>query len=364
MSLVRRQTSVFDESSGLSLAAWKLVRWLYVRGARGGILGRSYAKLRAGRDYNADSLLLNILARSLRNGFTDSKAPVVVAHPTLVAVLRGKCSLSYQHGELVAPGESLVRGATRVFVPTEDVANRFIAAGYTKEQVIVSGLCIEPSLAKQADDAFHARVDRINRRGPLTGAFFSSGAEPPDHVDLLTRAARSTVDSGDKIILFCRPNGQFLKRAEQRLNDPAIECEIIDSTDFMPKDLPQVLIVTHNSRREETIFTSRLFPYFDYFAAPSHERSNWALGIGLPMFVIGPTIGPFSPLNRDMLLRSGVAEPIDRPLDAQQFGETLIHLRHLGRLTEMAINGWHKFSIDGFDKIADFLVKVCETDPA
>ena len=31
--------------------------------------------------------------------------------------------------------------------------------------------------------------------------------------------------------------------------------------------------------------TSALFDHFDFFMAPSHERTCWAFGLGLPMFI-------------------------------------------------------------------------------
>jgi hypothetical protein len=353
---------VFEVSTGVSLPAWKLVRWLYVRGAGRGIIGRTYGKLRSRRDYNKDSLVLSLLTRSIRRTYANEQNPIVVAHPTLVAALRGKDHLFYQHGELVAPHESLVRGAAAVFVPTQEVAEAFLSAGYNATEVIVTGLCIEPSLVKQADDAFQIRVDRINRREPLTGAFYSSGAEPRRHVDQLLAASGSAVESGGKVILFGRRDGRLIHRALRQFDRAHVDYALIDSTDFVSDIMPQVLIVSYDSRREETIFTSRLYPYFDYFVAPSHERSNWALGLGLPMFVVGPCIGPFAPLNRDIVRDHGVAEMLGEDIDSDRFGELLTHLRHTGRLTEMAINGWHKFSVDGFEKIAHFLVKACETD--
>ncbi len=351
---------MFEESVGPSLIGWKLARWLYSRGASGGLIGRLYRTLRAERNYNNPSLFLSVLSRSIRQAFSQQDGFVVVAHPILVAGLRGVTDLSYQHGELVAPGESLVKGASRVFVPTGQVADSFIRAGYRPDQVIVTGLCIEPSLVKQAENVFKTRVDRINRREPLTGLFVSSGAEPPRHVNLIIAAATSAVESGNRLIVICRRNGRLMQKATAAFIDRGIDCAVIDSTDVLPTELPQVVIASHQSRREETIFTSRLFPYYDYFVAPSHERTNWALGLGLPMFVIGPCIGPFAPKNRQLLLDHRVAVPIDSIAEGQVFGATLRDMRQTGHLSEMAFEGWCKFPIDGFDKIADFLVALVD----
>ena len=98
-----------------------------------------------------------------------------------------------------------------------------------------------------------------------------------------------------------------------------------------------------------------IFPFFDFFVAPSHERTNWALGLGLPLFIVGPCIGPFAPLNQAKLLDVGVAKVIDSSEQAVRFGDDLTDLMRSGQLAAMANAGWGKQSIDGFAKIAEFL---------
>jgi hypothetical protein len=51
-----------------------------------------------------------------------------------------------------------------------------------------------------------------------------------------------------------------------------------------------------------------------------------------------------------------VAEQIDSNSAADVFGERLNYLRGTGKLAEMAKAGWGKYRIDGFDKIAEFLI--------
>jgi hypothetical protein len=90
---------------------------------------------------------------------------------------------------------------------------------------------------------------------------------------------------------------------------------------------------------------------FDYFVAPAHERTNWALGLGLPMFVLTPDIGPFAPLNHEVLCSSGAAVEVH----AGEFSDQLHSLATNGRLASMAEAGWHPDSISGFAHIADYL---------
>jgi hypothetical protein len=139
------------------------------------------------------------------------------------------------------------------------------------------------------------------------------------------------------------------------LENSAIQYRIVDSVDALSEELPQALVVRYNSRRTEDHLTARLFSSFDYLVAPAHERSNWALGLGLPMLAIGPAIGPFAPLNRDLVVQESVAIGIESDQEAAQMGATIEKLRQSGRLEQMAAAGWGKRGIGGFDNTARFL---------
>lgn len=356
IGLVRCQTDVFEVSRGLSRVAWRVARWMYQHGSSPGLVGAVYNRLRSSADYNRPSLMLTLMGRDTRQKFFDDLTPLIVAHPTLVAILKDRQSLIYQHGEIAAPREAIVQGASKVLVPTAGTARPFIESGYNSDDVVVSGLCIEPSLVRQARDAFTARLERISGNNPLVGAFFSSGAEPRQHVEKLVLAAASVVAHGGKVILFAQKDRTFAKKAANHFVSNGVEFTNVDSHGFIPTDLPPVLIVQHASRREENLFTARLLVMFDYFVAPSHERTNWALGLGLPMFIVGPPIGPFAPLNRDRLVEAAVAEQIESDSAASEFGLRLNHLRSGGKFAEMAKAGWGKLNIHGFDNIAEFLI--------
>lgn len=359
LRLVRRQTDVFDVSRGLSLAAWKGVRALYRLGASDGIAGRLYSKLRTGADYNRGGVSMRILGSTLREELGKTDDYVLVAHPTLVAMLKGVSRVIYQHGELAAPAESVVRGAEYVLVPTLEAAEVFVRGGYPEKAVVITGLCIEPALVRNAADVFEARLRRINGQEPLTGAFFSSGAEPKAHVNKLIMAARQAVAADGRVVIIGRHGGSLVERAQKVFKDAFIDFAAVSGSAGLPVELPEALVVNHGSRREENALTASLFSRFDYFVAPSHERTNWALGLGLPMFVVGPSYGPFSPLNREILLRSGVAEVIDSGDAAVDFGRNLEKYRQHGALSDMSRAGWEKYDITGFEKIADFLINSC-----
>ncbi len=356
--LVRTPADVFQVATGLSRLAWRSARWLYRRGSSPGPVAALYRRLRANANYNRPSFTLNLMGRDIRRRYLNEATPLVVAHPTLVAILRGRPKLVYQHGELVAPSESLVTGAWKVLVPTSAVAQPFISCGYEEGDVVTTGLCVEPPLVKQAEDAFDSRMKRLRGARALVGAFFSSGAEPRLHVEKLVYAARSAVSYGGKVILFARKDGVLARRAVARLAGLGTQFVSVDSREYLPSELPEVLLVRYRSRREENGLVAALFAAFDYFVAPSHERSHWALGLGLPMFVVGPGIGPFAPLNRDVLMAAGVAAEIDSVSRASVFGKSMTQLRTDGTLTQMALAGWGRRPIDGFNVTARFLSDV------
>lgn len=355
IALVRQERDVFDISRGLSRTAWRTARWLYRKGSSGGLIGVIYDRLRRNGDYNKQGLLSSILARDIRRTFADSDQPLIIAHPSLVGMLAGRPNLIYQHGELVAPGESLVRGASKVLAPTEDVALRFLAAGYDRSSVVVTGLCVEPAIVRQASDSFAARTERLASDRPLTGAFFSSGAEPSPHIDTLVDTALSALRNNHRVIVFARQGGKLARAAMHAMHLSRREFAVIDRTNILHQELPAAVIVEFDSRREENALSARLFPSLDYFVGPSHERSNWAVGLGLPLFMVEPCIGPFAPLNRDLLVGLGVGLVVGSESAADQFGSYVLGLRETGHLRQMAERGWGGYGIDGFDKIAEWL---------
>ncbi|MDZ4722640.1 MAG: hypothetical protein SGI97_01850 [candidate division Zixibacteria bacterium] len=351
---------VFTVSHGTSRLAWRFARVLYTRGSSGGVLGKVYSKLRKSSDYNNPNSALKVLSRDIVAQYRDSSTPLVVDHPILVGILKGRKNTIYQHGELVVPDEACVRGASLVIVPTAECAQRFIDAGYDLSSVLVSGLCIELSLVKQAKGAFTRRIERIKNTEYLSGGFFSSGAEPKQHVHSLIAAVESSVAAGGRAILFATGGGQLEKAALKTfgsrvkvIHGSSEEEHNIDSTLAEKETL---VLAIYTTRQEENELVASMFPYLDYFVAPSHERTNWSIGLGLPIFMLEPSIGSFAPLNRALAEARGVGIAINQTA-APDFGSMLADFRQSGRLLEMSQNGWGRDRIDGFSCIAQSLTK-------
>lgn len=346
-------SDVFQESSGMSLTLWRMARWLYKSGSSPGPTHQLYRLLRSNANYNKPGIMLNIMGRSVRTRFLSYPGRLVVAHPLLVAMLKDRGDLVYQHGEVITPAEAVVTGATSVLVPTMGAAEPFLNGGYKKQQIIITGMCIESALVNQAEECYEGRLSRILNSAPLTGAFFSSGAEPQQHIDKLVASALSASQSGFRVIIFAARDGTLQSRASRAFRACGRELLVYRPGNSKPET--ESMLILFETRVEEESLTSEWFSEFDYLVAPSHERTNWALGLGLPMFIVRPPIGPFSPLNDLRLTKSEVAVPLETQTDAAKFAEILAGLRSEGRMAEMARAGWKPDDISGFRTAADYL---------
>jgi len=347
---------VLDISRGQSLAAWRMAKWLYRFGSNDSVIGKWYNSIRDRSEYIHDSLAMSFLGRDIRTKFLSGKTPLVVSHPVLVGILSGRVNLLYQHGEVAVPPQAMVKGARFVFVPAESSAAPFLKTGYSPQQVKVSGLCIEPELVKQSEIAFHKRLNRIFGNRPLAGAFFSSGAEPAPHMKKLIAAAESVIRHGGRVIIFAEEKGQLEKVVKKEFDRTGVPYSLVKGTNNPDLSQIQAALCLFEKRSELDQMTARYFSNFDYFVAPSHERSNWALGLGLPMFILEPAIGPFAYLNRQAILQVGVGMSLKTPVEAAGFGIRLSDLQKSGKLAEMAESGWKRHPINGFQSIADFLI--------
>lgn len=330
---------VFEISKDPALSAWRMARWLYKIGSTDSVIGKWYNSMRYKTDLNQDSFALRVMGTDLRKVFLDDETPLLVDHPVLVGILNGKKNLLYQHGELAVPKQALVKGADFVFVPLKESAAAFIECGYKSDQVAATGLCIEPRLVEQSGAAFHNRLIRYQGSAPLTGALFSSGAEPKPHVEKLIEAAIAVAKSGGIVIAVVQKRGKLFRRLSR----------------ITAKQAGSIELYTFDSREELDRITAEHFERFDYLVAPSHERSNWAVGVGLPMFILEPAIGPFAPLNRQILLDSNVALSVDCRT-AEEFPWALDYYRKEGKLAQMAHAGWKRHNVNGFQTIAEFLI--------
>lgn len=349
------RTDVFAVSRGLSMTGWRAVRWLYRMGGKGGLVTSLYGLMRrssgAGR---APGLLLTVLGRDLSRFTARAKGILVVSHPILAQMLAPLGPVVYQHGELAVPDEALVNGCRRIFVPWREGADDFKRFGTPVETLAVTGQCIENELVDIAVAAHEARMERLQGNGPLTVALFSSGAYPPLHLRRLCIAARSLAAAGHTSVIFAgqsRPVAKSLLHNLHRRGIPAV-----DGLDLSAG----ISIVGSPNRNHENRLTAELFPRLDLFVAPAHERTNWAVGLGLPQFILCPHIGSYAPGNAAIATGRGVALEIPDDRTAQILADLIADLRQTGRLAEMAAGGFGQTDIDGFDRSARLLADLVD----
>ena len=308
--------------------AWRLARTLYRLGGRGGTITALYNRLRSGTG-PASEWQLHLLGRHLRHRFAHFTGTCLVDHPLVASILAPICRVAYLHGEIAAPASSAVPGAWRTLVPLETTAARIRAWGVSSETLTVTGLVIEPELVPMAEPAFESRLMRCGSSEPLTVALFTSGAYPHPHVEQLARATASLRAAGHRPLVFAGSDRTRAGRLRRALREQGLDADAAR---------------TFPTRAAESAATAAALPRLDAFVAAAHERTGWAVGLGLPMFILGPDIGPFAPLNREFALGRAAAEPL---ADPAALGSRLTRLRRDGRLAALARAGFGLLPIDG-----------------
>lgn len=318
--IVVERTDVFAVSEGLSRRAWEIVRRGYFLAGRGGAAAALYRWARRNASYERPSPLMHWLGRDLRR-WAGSGGVVVVDHPAVAGALRGRPDVWYMHGEMAAPPEAFVRSASRIFVPLEETAEVFVQGGVDRDRLVVTGVCIERGLLSGAVEAIAARRERLAGNGPLTIAFFSSGAEPVAHVRALAVGSCAIAhERAHRAVVFAKWGGRL---------EAAVRAES-QRTGAEPQ------IVFFRSRGDLDEATAQAFPSIDLVVSPPHERSNWAVALGVPFFLVGPDLGPFAPRNRALLKARGVAAEIQYALEAVALPARIARMRREGLLAKMS----------------------------
>ena len=341
--------TVFQESKGLSLLSWRLVHWLYNISGKGGLHTRFYNFIRKrSQKGGGDSPITRILGRDLKRAYESFPGICLVDHPLMARSLADVCRVWYVHGEIAAPAECAVRGVERTLVPLEETKERLVANGAEEEAVSVCGLMIEPALAESADEVFQQRLKRIESGQPLTIGFFTSGAYPKEHMEKIIAGARSVIEKKMRAIIFCGTDRDKYEWMKNKLRD--VDAKIAEDTKESPRQDEgfDLMLVTRKTRQEDTQRAVELIPGLDAFVAASHERTNWAVGLGLPMFALFPLIGTFASQNFDFAQRQRVVNSVKSMGEARNLGGLLLELRQNGQLLQMAKNG---FGVHNFHEI-------------
>lgn len=338
--------NIFQESKGLSLLSWRFVRWLYSISGKGGLQTKFYNFIRKRSQKGArDSLMTRILWRDLKRVYENFPGICLVDHPIIAKSLADVCRVWYVHGEIAAPAECAVRGVEKILVPLDETKERLVAHGAEEEAVLVCGLMIEPVLVESADEAFQQRLKRIESDQPLTVGFFTSGAYPKEHMEKIIVGARSVIEKKMRAIIFCGTSRDKFEWVKENLKDMNVKTvEDTEESSYQDEEF-DLMLVAGKTRRKDTQRAVELIPGLDAFVAASHERTNWAVGMGLPMFVLFPLIGTFASQNFEFAQRQRVVCPVKSIGEARNLGGLLAELRQNSQLLQMAKNGFgvHNF---------------------
>ncbi|UCG41938.1 MAG: hypothetical protein JSU73_08590 [candidate division WOR-3 bacterium] len=317
--------------TGRSKKAWDLARTIYRAGAQGGPVTWIYNRTRSEKSRPA-AWQLRLLGLDLRPRLSGFDGICVAEHPLVAHILAPVCRVAYLHAEIAAPVVGVVPGVWRTFVPLEVTRRGLVLAGAEPAAITVTGLVVEPELVRLAEPAYRARHGRLcERAGGLTVGFFCSGAYPRPHLERIIAGVLSCLDSGHRVNVFAGTDQEKARRLENRL----------------PADARGLGFIVCPDRRVETNRTAELFPELDVLVAAAHERTNWAVGLGLPMFVLMPNIGPFSPQNYRFARDQDVCRPLSTVKDARNLGPLIADLRRTGELRSTAERGYGPLPIGG-----------------
>jgi len=351
-----RVTSVYEQSGGLSLMGWKMVRAVYRYGSRGGIVSALYSTWRTNKAaFDRNSLFVRLLQRDLLAHLGGYAGICLVAHPLLATILKDQHRVFSLHGEIAAPVESAVQGVEKMYVPLPLTRERMITLGVAADSLITTGLVLEPELCSGLDDVVRRRIQRLASSEPLTVGFFISGAYPRRHIELIFRGVESCYRVGMKVRLFWGCDEGKVRHLQTRLLKFADQVFVDDGTSHIMTDA-QIAIITAKTREAETVRSMDYLADLDVFCAAPHERVNWAVGAGLPMIMITPTIGTFAPESRAIVLKTSSGIELSAAVEFSELGKRLIQMRLTGLLREMIEAGCQITSIHGAEVIAEDLV--------
>ena len=323
---------------------WRIIKKLYLIGGAGGIVTKFYNFLRQ-KSAVPSPIFLKLLGFGLDAFLKGFSGFILVEHPIVARILaKRNIPVFYIHGEIAAPKECAILGNIITFVPLDWTKERLITMGARPESIVVTGQLIEPELVRDAKKNFDLRIARLNSEEPLTVGFFISHAYPKPHIEKIVIAVESVVKKGMKAIVF---TGTERNKAYQIEH----EIELIKS-----RNLYNIKLIMSKNRQEENRQTAELMEEIDVMVAASHERTNWTVGLGIPMFVLYPLIGTYARQNSHFSLNQGVSYPLKTIEDARTFGDILIQMRKDNTLMKMACNGFSIYRLDGDQVITEYLI--------
>ncbi|MEO0090081.1 MAG: hypothetical protein ABIK59_04115 [candidate division WOR-3 bacterium] len=267
------------------------------------------------------NFIIGKLKKELIKFLPKEKYLIIVSHPILAKALEEKENLYYLHCENAFPKEA-VCNAKKIFVPLEITKEKAIAYGIDKEKIVVTNLFVEKELANLKEISYKKRLKRIEKKEKLSCAIFLSGAYPKVHIKKILRYVKYLIANNIRTFLFSGIDYSYYLYFQRKLF------------------IEGVYVIRSKNWEEEIKKFQEIFLDIDFFIAASHERTNWALGLSLPMFVLTPFIGSYAYENYEIAKNYGVALLLEEI-------ENLSKDNLYEKLLQMNISCYNKFFTNG-----------------
>jgi hypothetical protein len=334
---------VISNESALAKRFWQSTKMVYRLGAQEGIFSRFYNTFRA---QSKNRTFPGYVLQSTQKEVNRFPGIILISHPLLAQSICGR--VWYIHGEIAAPQEAICKNVEKIIVPLNETKEKFISYGIKPDKVLVTGLLLAPELTVNAKEVFQKRLLRIRSEKPLTIGFFISGAYPKSHIDKIIAGIISATEYNQRVIVFIGIEAKKAKDFLKQLNKMQVRKHKSDAS---------IIFLQGKDRAGYQNKIHRLLPLLDAFVAASHEHTNWAIGLGLPMFALFPMIGSYAEENFKFARKQGVVFPLRTIADAKNLGKTVLEIRSSGVLLKMIENGFGKFPIDGAIITAHAVIK-------
>lgn len=327
---------VLKEEKLLNRLFWEISKKFYRWGSYGGIVTKLYNHLRN---------KTNLMKRSFCSVNMRDYDHIIVSHPILARMLK---RVWYLHSEIAAPKESILFDVDKIVVPIDYTANKMIEHGIAKERIFISGLLIAPELIRSAKNDYEQRLLRIKRQQTLTIGLMISGAYPKPHIRKILSAIQSLQKTKHRLIVFLGADLQNANKLIRQISKNCCRDAYSSST---------CIFISGRSRRSYQKRVNHILPMLDLLVGASHEYTNWAIGLGLPLLTLFPMIGSYALENFNFMQMQGVSYPIKTDDDAKKINEIVHNLLSSGMLLSMVEHGFNRFDISGTMKIVQWLVK-------
>lgn len=185
--------SIPDATSGLvSHLYWRLARFLYERGGRGGNDTRVYQWIRERQI--RDSTLLKLGQRELRRALVDYDGVVVSTHAH--TAVRGRGPLILIQADILGGDDYVSQEADVVVVPTEVSRQELIDRGLSAEQVRTVGFFVDGAFPQSEITERQIRERRFDQLafGPVHVGIFFTGALPKPNLDFVANTLLPSLD--------------------------------------------------------------------------------------------------------------------------------------------------------------------------